>query len=54
MFPDVARDLLGSGDPLGALVNAMLSPDPRDRPTAEEVHTTLLNDSPTGQHQLSA
>jgi serine/threonine protein kinase len=54
VFPDVARDLLGSGDPLGALVNAMLSPDPRDRPTADEVYAGLMNDSPTGQHQLSA
>ncbi|HET9987352.1 MAG TPA: hypothetical protein VFQ65_02510, partial [Kofleriaceae bacterium] len=54
VFPDVARDLLGTGDPLGAIVDAMLSPDPRDRPTADEVYAALLNDAPTGQHQLSA
>ena len=54
VFPDVARDLLGTGDPLGALVDAMLAPDPRDRPTADEVHAALMHDAPTGQHQLSA
>jgi eukaryotic-like serine/threonine-protein kinase len=54
VFPDVARDLLGTGDPLGAMVNAMLAPDPRDRPSADEVFVALLTDSPTGQHQLSA
>jgi serine/threonine protein kinase len=54
VFPDVARDLLGTRDALGALVDAMLAPDPRDRPTAVEVFAGLMNDSPTGQHQLSA
>ena len=54
VFPDVARDLLGTGDPLGELVNAMLSADPRDRPTADEVYAALVHDSPTGEHRMSA
>ncbi|MEO8549277.1 MAG: hypothetical protein ABI678_04870 [Kofleriaceae bacterium] len=54
VFPDVQRGLVDDHDPLGALVNAMLVSDPRHRPSAEEVFGTLLNDSPTGTHRLSA
>ena len=54
VFPDVERDLVDADDPLGALVNAMLEPDPRYRPSAEEVFGMLMNDSPTGTHRLSA
>ena len=54
VFPDVARDLVDDRDPLGALVNAMLESDPRNRPTAEDVCSTLMNDAPTAKHALSA
>lgn len=54
VFPDVARDLVDRDDPLGAIVNAMLAPEPRDRPNADEVLDALLLDAPTAQHELSA
>lgn len=54
VFPDVERGLLDDNDPLGALVNAMLDPDPRYRPSAEEAFATLMDAEPTGSHRLSA
>ncbi len=54
VFPDVARDLLDDREPLGAVVNAMLAHDPRDRPSANEVFAWLTCDSPTAEHELQS
>lgn len=53
VFPDVTRDLIDRGDPLGEVVDAMLAVDPRHRPSAEEVVLALSSDSPTARHVRS-
>lgn len=49
VFPDVARDLVDANDALGALVNDMLSADPRDRPTASQICASLIDELPTAR-----